>query len=99
MSVLTRPTAAKLPALRKRGMAGAPGAGSAAAGLSIVVPLFNEADGLRALHGRLTQVARALREARGLACEFVYVDDGSRDATGPAAEALAADGVAVQGGS
>ena len=81
---------------RNAWMSGAPGAGSAAAGLSIVVPLFNEADGLRALHGRLTQVARALREARGLACEFVYVDDGSRDATRAAAEALAADGVDVQ---
>jgi glycosyltransferase involved in cell wall biosynthesis len=52
-----------------------------AAGLSIVVPLFNEAAGLAALHERIGEVARRLRAARGLACEVVYVDDGSRDQT------------------
>jgi polyisoprenyl-phosphate glycosyltransferase len=50
-------------------------------GLSIVVPVYNEADGLAALHERIAATARRLREARGLRCEVVYVDDGSRDAT------------------
>src|SRR5215475_12222397 len=50
----------------------------AAVGLSIVVPLFNEAGGLAGLHARISEVARRLRATRGLACEVVYVDDGSR---------------------
>jgi polyisoprenyl-phosphate glycosyltransferase len=54
-------------------------AGGAAAGLSIVVPVYNEAAGLAQLHARITGVAAALRDRRGLACEIVYVDDGSRD--------------------
>jgi glycosyltransferase involved in cell wall biosynthesis len=65
-------------------------------GLSIVVPVFNEAKGLSALHGALAGVARRLREQRGLACEIVYVDDGSRDETLAVARALPADGVDVQ---
>jgi polyisoprenyl-phosphate glycosyltransferase len=54
-------------------------AGGAAAGLSIVVPVYNEAAGLAQLHARISAVAAALRDRRGLACEIVYVDDGSRD--------------------
>jgi glycosyltransferase involved in cell wall biosynthesis len=60
----------------------------AAAGLSIVVPCYNEAVGLPGLHERLTVVARDLQAARGLACEIVYVDDGSRDDTYAVAQAL-----------
>jgi glycosyltransferase involved in cell wall biosynthesis len=56
-------------------------AGSAIAGLSIVVPIYNEAGGLAALHARISDVAARLQAARGLACEIVYVDDGSRDAS------------------
>jgi polyisoprenyl-phosphate glycosyltransferase len=62
----------------------------AEAGLSLVVPVYNEAAGLAALHGRLVEVAWRLREARGLRVEIVYVDDGSRDATLAAARALPA---------
>ncbi len=65
------------------------------AGLSIVVPLFNEVNNLAALHGRLVEVARRLA-ARDLATEVVYVDDGSRDATLAAARGLAADGLDIQ---
>src|SRR3981081_3494226 len=66
---------------------------AAAQGLTIVVPLYNEAVGLAALHQRLCGLARTLRQAHALACEVVYVDDGSADATlaiarGPAADAL-----------
>ena len=68
----------------------------AEAGLSIVVPLFNEAGGLAALHQRITTVARDLHGRRGLACEIVYVDDGSRDATLEIARTLPAAGVDVQ---
>ena len=70
--------------------------GGAGAGLSIVVPLFNEADNLAALHGRIIEVARALKAARGLPVEVVYVDDGSSDATLAAARELPADTLDVQ---
>jgi glycosyltransferase involved in cell wall biosynthesis len=65
-------------------------------GLSIVVPVYNEAAGLAALHARLAEVAAALRAERGLACEIVYVDDGSRDASLANALALPANGIDVQ---
>jgi len=65
-------------------------------GLSIVVPLYNEAAGLVALHDRIVEVARRLREARGLVVEIVYVDDGSRDATPEIARALPAVAVDLQ---
>src|SRR4051794_8274499 len=81
--------------------AAAAGAGAGAlrtadVGLSIVVPLYNEAAGLAALHARICEVARRLRETRGLACEVVYVDDGSRDNTLALAATLPASGLDVQ---
>src|SRR5262245_64608072 len=66
------------------------------AGLSIVVPLFNEANSLATLHARIVEVARALKATRGLATEVVYVDDGSRDATLAAARALPAGNLDLQ---
>jgi polyisoprenyl-phosphate glycosyltransferase len=69
---------------------------SAEGGLSIVVPVYNEATGLAALHARLAEVAAALGAERGLACEIVYVDDGSRDASLATAFALPANGIDVQ---
>ena len=54
---------------------------AAAQGLSIVVPLYNEAAGLAFLHERLGALAKTLRQRYGLGCEVVYVDDGSADAT------------------
>src|SRR5262245_20664837 len=66
------------------------------AGLSIVVPLFNEANSLATLHARIVEVARALKAARDLATEVVYVDDGSPDATLAAARALPADNLDIQ---
>ena len=50
------------------------------AGLSIVVPLYNEARGLARLHAQLAEAAQRLAP-RGLAVEVVYVDDGSADDT------------------
>jgi glycosyltransferase involved in cell wall biosynthesis len=52
-----------------------------ASGLSVVVPLYNEATGLPSLHERLINFADRLRNERGLPAEIVYVDDGSRDET------------------
>src|SRR5581483_11946961 len=65
-------------------------------GLSIVVPLFNEAAGLAALHTHLVEGAGRLRAARRLAVEVIYVDDGSRDATRTMAQGLPADALDVQ---
>src|SRR5512140_805960 len=69
---------------------------AAAQGLSIVVPVYNEAAGLALLHGRLTALARTLRQRYGLASEVVYVDDGSTDATLSIARSLEADTLDVQ---
>src|SRR5205809_3853300 len=69
---------------------------AAAQGLSIVVPLYNEAAGLAHLHERLDDLARTLGQRYRLACEVVYVDDGSADATLTIARGLAADALDVQ---
>src|ERR1700723_3536965 len=69
---------------------------AAAQGLSIVVPLYNEAAGLSFLPDRLGGLARALRQRYGLASEVVYVDDGSSDTTLDVARGLAADALDVQ---
>ena len=68
----------------------------AEAGLSIIVPVYNEASGLANLHARIAAVARELRQTRGLACEVVYVDDGSRDDSLKVARGLAPDGLDIQ---
>ena len=44
--------------------------------LSLVVPVYNEAEGIRAFHQR---ALAALEELDGLRYEIVYVDDGSED--------------------
>ena len=72
------------------------GGPSAAAGLSIIVPLFNEAASLPHLHDRLIEIAQKLATDRGLACEVVYIDDGSADDTLSIARALPATAFDVQ---
>ena len=69
---------------------------AAKAGLSIIVPVYNEASGLAALHERIAGAARDLRQAHGLGCEVVYVDDGSSDDSLAVARRLPADGIDVQ---
>ncbi|HXW48102.1 MAG TPA: glycosyltransferase family 2 protein, partial [Xanthobacteraceae bacterium] len=69
---------------------------AAAQGLSIVVPLYNEAATLERLHARLIEVAQRLSATRALSCELVYVDDGSRDGTLAVARELPAVGLDVQ---
>src|ERR1700756_2709393 len=71
-------------------------ANAAAQGLSIVVPLYNEAAGLASLHERLSGLAKTLRQRYRLGCEVVYVDDGSTDATLAIAHNLKADALDVQ---
>src|ERR1700721_4104408 len=71
-------------------------ASAAAQGLSIVVPLYNEAAGLASLHERLSGLARTLRQRYRLGCEVVYVDDGSADATLSIARGLGADALDLQ---
>ena len=66
------------------------------AGLSIVVPLYNEANGLARLHAQLVDVARKLADKRDLSVEVVYVDDGSRDDTLKIARNLPAAALDVQ---
>ena len=56
--------------------------------LSVVVPLYNEQDGIAELHRRVTATCAAL----GLAAyEFIMVNDGSSDDTLAAAQQLAMD--------
>jgi len=65
-------------------------------GLSIVIPLFNEAKGLPGLHKRIAEVARYLKIKRGLSVEIVYVDDGSLDDTSGIAKSLPAMPMDIQ---
>src|SRR3954462_9829691 len=71
-------------------------ASAATQGLSIVVPLYNEAAGLAILHERLPGLARTLKARYGLESEVVYVDDGSADTTLSIARGLKAEALDVQ---
>lgn len=65
-------------------------------GLSIVVPLHNEAASLARLHAQLSTVAQALSASRSLATEVIYVDDGSSDETLAIAGQLPASALDIQ---
>ena len=65
-------------------------------GLTIVVPVFNEAAGLAVLHRKLMSLAGRLRDQRKLKVEIVYIDDGSRDDTFAIARALPPETADVQ---
>jgi polyisoprenyl-phosphate glycosyltransferase len=65
-------------------------------GLSIVIPVYNEAKGLPSLHAQICAVAAKLDSERGLACEIIYVDDGSHDGSLGVARGLPADVADVQ---
>ena len=54
--------------------------------LSAVVPVFNEEDGIPELHRRL----KAALDSAGMPYEMVLVNDGSRDGSGEALDAVAA---------
>ncbi len=55
--------------------------------LAVVVPAYNEGEGLREFHQRLAAVFDRLE----LDCRVIYVDDGSTDQTWQVMQALAAD--------
>ena len=61
--------------------------------LSVVVPLYNEAEGVALLHARLSAVLDGMNLPRR---EIVFVDDGSRDATFAAVAVLAADDPSIR---
>jgi glycosyltransferase involved in cell wall biosynthesis len=65
-------------------------------GLSIVVPIYNEASNLPDLHQRLTKLAQLLNRERQIAVEVIYVDDGSRDNTVEVARKLPAENFDLQ---
>lgn len=65
-------------------------------GLSLVVPLYNEAAGLSYFHDRLCKLAADLMQRYNLACEVVYIDDGSSDTTLAIAETLKPAGIDIQ---
>ena len=52
--------------------------------LSLVVPMFNEADGLDAFMHRVIPLLEAVAQPHGLAWEIIAVDDGSTDGTAAA---------------
>jgi glycosyltransferase involved in cell wall biosynthesis len=87
VDVFSRTTATGVPARQRTG---------AETGLSFIVPVFNEAVGLAALHATIAEVARRLRQTRGLRAEVIYVDDGSLDESFAIAQALPADVLDVQ---
>ncbi len=61
--------------------------------ISIVVPVYNEAESLRELHQQIAAVATT----QNLALEIVFVDDGSRDASWSIVTALASEDPRVRG--
>ena len=69
---------------------------STARTLSIVVPVYNEGANLNTLHANLSAVTAKLRDTRQLACEIIYIDDGSKDDTLAVAKALPANDADVQ---
>jgi glycosyltransferase involved in cell wall biosynthesis len=90
MASMADPRIAPLP--RDRNVADAAGA----RGLSIGVPLYDEAASLERLHARLVEIAQHLAAVRSLDCEVVYVDDGSRDGTLAIARELPSNALDVQ---
>jgi glycosyltransferase involved in cell wall biosynthesis len=60
--------------------------------LSVVIPVFNEAEALPALHKSLTEALDQLRSAG----EIVFVDDGSTDGSGAVLDGLAHSDARVQ---
>ena len=61
--------------------------------ISIVIPVYNEAESLRLLHGELAETARK----HGLELEILFVDDGSTDDSWAIIQSLAVEDTSVRG--
>ncbi len=61
--------------------------------ISIVIPVYNEQDSLRELHGEICGVA----QSSAYDCEMIFVDDGSTDRSWEAISQIAADDARVHG--
>ena len=61
--------------------------------LSIVIPVYNEVEALKILHGELDDVARV----QGYDLEIIFVDDGSTDGSWDVVEELASQDSRVHG--
>ena len=57
--------------------------------LSVVAPVFDEAEGIGEFHGRLAAALNGLGDIAADRCEVVYVDDGSTDGSGAELAAIA----------
>ena len=49
--------------------------------ISIIIPLYNEAENVMIYEQRLFPVAEEISQKFKESCEFVLVDDGSKDST------------------
>lgn len=61
--------------------------------LSIVIPVYNEAESLSPLHGELDEVARE----HGYDLDIIFIDDGSNDGSWSVIEQLATTDPRVHG--
>ncbi|MBI5760955.1 MAG: glycosyltransferase family 2 protein [Planctomycetales bacterium] len=61
--------------------------------LSIIIPVYNEADSLRELHAEIDRVC----QAQNIAAEIVFVDDGSSDTSWDVIEQLTKSDARVSG--
>lgn len=64
--------------------------------LSIVVPVYNEAENLPLLIERMNAIATRLRAERDFAVDYVFIDDGSRDGSFELLQRLDYDGQPVR---
>src|SRR5262245_22643871 len=61
--------------------------------ISLVIPVYNEAESLTALHSEIAEVA----DREQLTLEIIFVDDGSRDGSWPLIVGLAKQHPEVRG--
>ncbi|MFZ2346749.1 MAG: glycosyltransferase, partial [Candidatus Microthrix parvicella] len=59
--------------------------------LSVVAPVFDEADTIEEFHRRLSGALEGINGLDPGRCEMVYIDDGSTDSSGALLAAIAAD--------
>jgi len=65
--------------------------------LTIVIPVFNEADSLRELYGEISSVCTGLGTGHTIDAEIIFVDDGSSDGAWQIVNDLASQDARVRG--